>query len=59
MAYDPNIKRLEASVGESRVAEAEVSKTVEFMLIVFFGIVQIEFLPQGQSINQHVYNEIL
>ena len=32
------------------------------MLITFFdarGIVHMEFLPQGQTVNQHVYKEIL
>ena len=32
------------------------------MLIVFFdarGVVHFQFLPQGQTVNQHVYKEIL
>ena len=35
---------------------------IKLMLIAFFnvrGIVHMEFLPQGQTINQHVYKEIL
>ena len=35
---------------------------VKVMLIAFFdikGIVHFEFLPQGQTVNQHVYKEIL
>ena len=35
---------------------------IKLMLIAFFdtrGIVHMEFLPQGQTVNQHVYKEIL
>ena len=35
---------------------------IKLMLIVFFdmrGIVHMEFLPQGHTVNQHVYKEIL
>ena len=43
--------------------KATMSKSkVKVMLIAFFdikGIVDFEFLPQGQSVNQYVYNEIL
>ena len=48
------------------VTKAQESKTVQVknkvMLIVssnFHGIVDIEFLPQGQTINQNVYKDIL
>ena len=54
------------SVEVSDLTEAEESKTVkiksQIMLITFFdvrGIVHSEFLPQGQTIIQQVYEEIL
>ena len=43
--------------------KARMSKSkIKVMLIAFFdikGIVHLEFLPQGQTVNQYVYNEIL
>ena len=51
---------------KSDVAEAEKARwsksKVKVLLIMFFdvrGIVHSEFLPQGQTINQQVYKEIL
>ena len=57
----------------SDVADAEQSKTVKVMLITFFDVLRCQrhpltsknvinsesFLPQGQTINQQVYKEIL
>ena len=40
----------------------QLRSKIKLMLITFFntrGIVHKEFLPQGQTINQHVYKEIL
>ena len=54
--YDPEMNQ------QSDVAEAEESKTkFKVIMITFFdarGIVQSEFLPQDQTINQQVYKEI-
>ena len=51
------------SYGFPRPVKARKSKLkVKVMLIVFFdiqGIVHFEFLPQGQTVNQTVYKEIL
>ena len=44
------------------VTEAEYSKTIKVMLIMFFnirGFIYSKFLSQGQMINQQVYLEIL
>ena len=46
-----------------RPKKARQSKSkVKLMLIAFFdvrGIVHTEFLPQGQTVNQHVYKDVL
>ena len=64
--YDPETKRQSRewkSYGSLRPMKARKSKSkVKVMLIVFFdiqGIVHFEFLPQGQTVNQTVYKEIL
>ena len=64
--YDPETKRQRCqwkSPTSPRPKKARQSKSkVEVMLITFFdvrSIVHSEFLPQGQTINQQVYKEIL
>ena len=64
--YDPETKRQSRewkSYGSPRPKKARKSKSkVKVMLIVFFdiqGIIHFEFLPQGQTVNQTVYEEIL
>ena len=64
--YDPETKRQSLqwkSAGSSRPKKAKMSKSkMELLFIAFFdisGIVHTEFLPQGTTINQHVYKEIL
>ena len=64
--YDPETKRQRCqwkSPTSPRPKKARQSKSkVKVMLITFFGvtgIVHSEFLPQGQTINQQVYKEIL
>ena len=51
----------ERIVTKTKKAKVFKSKT-QVMLIAFFhvhGIVYAKFLPQGQTINQHVYKNIL
>ena len=51
-------ERIVAKTKKARVFKSDT----KVMLIVFFdvhGIVHAEFLPQGQTINQHVYKSIL
>ena len=64
--YDPLTKRQSLewkSALSPRPKKARVFKSkTKVMLIAFFdvhGIVHAEFLPQGQTINQHVYKNIL
>jgi histone-lysine N-methyltransferase SETMAR len=64
--YDPETKRQSCqwkSPGSPRPQKARQSSSkIKLLLIAFFdirGIVHIEFSPQGQTINQHVYKEIL
>ena len=64
--YDPEIKRQSCewkSPGSPRPQKARQSRSkIKLLLIAFFdirGIVHAEFLPQGQTVNQHVYKEIL
>ena len=64
--YDPFTKRQSLewkSPTSPRPKKARMSKSkVKVMLIAFFdvrGIVHKEFLPQGQTINQHIYKDIL
>ena len=64
--YDPVIKRQSLewkSASSPRPKKARLFKSkIKVMLIVFFdayGIVHLEFLPQGQTINQNVYKNIL
>ena len=64
--YDPLTKWLSLewkSASSPRPKKARLFKSkIKMMLIVFFdvhGIVHLEFLPQGQTINQNVYKDIL
>ena len=64
--YDPETKwqsRQWISPASPRPKKARMSKSkVRVMLIACFdikGIIQFYFLPQGQTVNQHVYKEIL
>ena len=64
--YDPLTKRQSfewKSASSPRPKKARLFKSkIKVMLIVFFdvhGIVHVEFLPQGQTINQNVYKDIL
>ena len=64
--YDPETKcqSLQWKCPSSlRPKKARQSRSkIKLMLIAFFdarGIVHMEFLPQGQTVNQHVYKEIL
>ena len=63
--YDPLTKRQSLewkSALSPRPKKASVFKSkIKVMLIAFFhiyGIVHAEFLPQGQTINQHIYKNI-
>ena len=57
--YDPETKwqsRQWKSPASPRPKKAKMSKSkVKVMLIAFFDIKGIEFLPQGQTVNQYVY----
>ena len=64
--YDPLTKRQSLewkSASSPRPKKARLFKSkIKVMLIVFFdvhGIVHLKFLPQGQTINQNVYKDIL
>lgn len=64
--YDPETKRQSMqwkSPTSPRPKKARMSKSkVKLMLIAFFdskGIVHLEFIPQGQTVNQYVYKEVL
>ena len=64
--YDPDTKwqsRQWKSPASPRPMTARMSKSkVKVMLIAFFdikGIIHFELLPQGQTVNQYVYKEIL
>ena len=64
--YDPLTKQQSLewkSASSPRPKKARLFKSkIKVMLIVFFdvhGIVRLEFLPQGQTINQNVYKDIL
>lgn len=64
--YDPETKRqsMEWHTSSSpRPKKARMSKSkIKCMLICFFdshGIVHKEFVPQGQTVNQHFYREVL
>ena len=51
------------SPGSPRPKKARQSRSqVKVMLIVFFdinGVVQHEYIPKGQTVNQHVYKEVI
>ena len=64
--YDPETKHQNLQwkcPSSPRLKKArQLRSKIKLMLIVFFGargIVHMEFLPQGQTANQHVYKEIL
>ena len=64
--YDPETKRQSMhwkTPTSPRVKKARMSKSkLKVMLIVFFdinGIIMIEWVPQGQTVNQHYYIETL
>jgi len=64
--YDPETKRqssqwLEKNVPRPKKARMSKSKT-KLLMVSFFdhkGLIHIEFLPNGQTVNQHVYLNIL
>ena len=62
--YDPETKRQSLhwkTAGSPRPKKARMSRSrVKVMLIVFFdhkGLVHHEFVPQGQTVDQHFYNK--
>ena len=64
--YDPETKRQSLqwkTPASPRPKKARMSKSkVKTMLIVFFdhrGIVHLEFVPEGTTVNQHFYKEVL
>ena len=64
--YDPETKFQSLqwkSLGSPRPKKARQSRSqVKVMLIVFFdisGVVHHEYIPKGQTVNQHVYKEVL
>ena len=64
--YDPETKRQSLqwkTAGSPRPKKARMSRArIKVMLIVFFdnkGRVHHEFVPQGQTVNQHFYKEVL
>ena len=64
--YDPETKRQSRhwkSVSSPRPKKAHMQcSQVKVMLITFFdhqGMVHYEFVPQGQTVNQHFYKEVL
>lgn len=64
--YDPETKRQSLqwkSPSSPRPRKARMSKSrIKVMLIVFFdrnGVVHHEFVPEGQTVNQHFYQQVL
>ena len=61
--YDPLTKWQSLEWKSARPKKARLFKSkIKVILIVFFDIheiVHLEFLPQGQTINQNVYKDIL
>ena len=64
--YDPETKRQSLqwkSPTSPRPKKARMSKfKIKVILIAFFdvrGIVHTEFMPQGHTINQHIYRDVL
>ena len=61
--HSPNGRALNERVHPHQDSRKQgCSNKIKVMLIVFFdvhGIVHLEFLPQGQTINQNVYKDIL
>ena len=65
--YDPETKRqnlqCKSKSTSPRLKKARMSKSkIKVMLIAFFdvrGIVHTEFMPQGHTINQHIYRDVL
>ena len=47
---------------DGRVSQTKEGLHVKVMLIAFFdhqGLIHHEFVPQGQTVNQHFYKEVL
>lgn len=64
--YDPETKRQSRqwkSPSSPRPRKARMCKSkIKVMLIVFFdckGVVHYEFVPEGETVNQHFYKEVL
>ena len=64
--YDPETKRQSCqwkSPSSPRPRKARMSKSkIKVMLIAFFdrhGVIHHEFVPQGQTVNQHFYQQVL
>ena len=61
--YDSETKRQRLQSAESPRHKARMSKSkIKVMLIAFFhqkGMVHYEFVPEGEIVNQHFYQQVL